>query len=36
MRKLTAPVAEKVASTSDPTVVKLYRAELEKVRASVR
>ncbi|MEJ5991292.1 TRAP transporter substrate-binding protein [Ramlibacter sp. PS3R-8] len=36
MRELTAPVAEKFASTYDPAVVKLYRAELEKVRATVR
>jgi hypothetical protein len=36
MRELTAPVAEKFAATYDPAMVKLYRAELEKVRATVR
>jgi TRAP-type C4-dicarboxylate transport system substrate-binding protein len=36
MRELTAPVAEKFAGTYDPAVVKLYRTELEKVRATVR
>lgn len=36
MRELTAPVAEKFAGTYDPETVKLYRAELEKVRATVR
>ena len=36
MRELTAPVAEKFAATYDPAAVKLYRAELEKVRATVR
>ena len=36
MRELTQPVAEKFAATYDPAIVKLYRGELEKVRASVR
>jgi tripartite ATP-independent transporter DctP family solute receptor len=36
MRELTAPVAEKLTATYDQAVVKLYRAELEKVRATVR
>jgi TRAP-type C4-dicarboxylate transport system substrate-binding protein len=36
MRELTQPVAEKFAASYDPAAVKLYRAELEKVRASVR
>jgi len=36
MRELTKPVAEKFAGTYDQDVVKVYRAELEKVRATVR
>jgi tripartite ATP-independent transporter DctP family solute receptor len=36
MRELTTPVAEKFAASYDPAVVKVYRAELEKVRATVR
>jgi len=36
MRELTQPVAEKFAASYDPAIVKVYRAELEKVRASVR
>jgi tripartite ATP-independent transporter DctP family solute receptor len=36
MRELTQPVADKFAATYDPAVVQVYRAELEKVRASVR
>ena len=36
MRELTKPVAEKFAGTYDQSVVKVYRAELEKVYATVR
>lgn len=36
MRELTQPVAEKFAATYDPATVKLYKEEIEKVRASVR
>jgi tripartite ATP-independent transporter DctP family solute receptor len=36
MRELTQPVAEKFAASYDPAIVKVYRAELEKVRSSVR
>jgi TRAP-type transport system periplasmic protein len=36
MRELTQPVAEKFAASYDPAIVKVYRTELEKVRASVR
>jgi tripartite ATP-independent transporter DctP family solute receptor len=36
MRDLTKPVAEKFAGTYDQEVVKVYRAELEKVHATVR
>ena len=36
MRELTKPVAEKFAGSYDQSVVKVYRAELEKVYATVR
>jgi len=36
MRELTRPVGEKFAASYDPAVVKVYRAELEKVRATVK
>ncbi len=36
MRELTQPVADKFAGSYDAATVKLYRAEIEKVRASVR
>ena len=36
MRDLTRPVGEKFAASYDPAVVKVYRAELEKVHATVR
>ncbi|WP_342769658.1 TRAP transporter substrate-binding protein [Pseudorhodoferax soli] len=36
MRELTAPVAEKFAASYDPAMVKLYREELEKARATTR
>ena len=36
MRDLTKPVAEKFAGTYDQEVVKVYRAELQKVHATVR
>jgi tripartite ATP-independent transporter DctP family solute receptor len=36
MRELTAPVVEKSIATYDPALVRLYRTELEKVRATVR
>jgi tripartite ATP-independent transporter DctP family solute receptor len=35
MRDLTRPVAEKFAASWDPAVVKVYRAELEKVHAAM-
>lgn len=36
MRELTKPVGEKFAASYDQSVVTVYRAELDKVRASVR
>lgn len=36
MRELTKPVADKFAGTYDPAVVRVYRAELEKVHATIR
>jgi TRAP-type C4-dicarboxylate transport system substrate-binding protein len=36
MQDLTRPVAEKFAASYDATLVKLYRAEMERVRAAVR
>jgi tripartite ATP-independent transporter DctP family solute receptor len=36
MRELTKPVAEKFAASYDPAVVKIYRAEMEKVQAAIR
>lgn len=36
MRDLTQPVAEKFASTYDQSVVKIYRSEIEKVRAAIK
>jgi TRAP-type C4-dicarboxylate transport system substrate-binding protein len=36
MRELTKPVADKFAASYDQAVVQVYRAELEKVRATVR
>jgi len=35
MRELTQPVAEKFAASYDPSVVKIYRTEIEKVRATI-
>ncbi len=35
MRTLTQPVAEKFAASYDQTVVKVYRTEIEKVRAAI-
>lgn len=36
MRELTTPVGEKFAASYDQSVVKVYRAELDKVHATVR
>lgn len=36
MRELTKPVADKFAASYDPAVVNIYRAEIEKVRASIQ
>ncbi|WP_295522123.1 TRAP transporter substrate-binding protein [uncultured Pseudacidovorax sp.] len=36
MRELTKPVGEKFAASYDQSVVKVYRAELDKVHASVK
>ena len=36
MRELTQPVAEKFAASYDPSIVKIYRAEIEKVRAAIK
>ncbi len=36
MRELTKPVADKFAASYDQAVVQVYRAELEKVRATVK
>jgi len=36
MRELTQPIGEKFAASYDPNVVKVYRAELAKVHASVK
>lgn len=36
MRELTNPVAEKFASSYDPAIVKIYRAEMDKVHATIR
>lgn len=36
MRDLTKPVAEKFAASYDPAVVKIYRAEMDKVHAAIR
>lgn len=35
MRELTQPVANKFAASYDPAVVKIYRTEIEKVRAAI-
>jgi len=35
MRELTQPVAEKFAASYDPAIVKIYRAEIDKVRAAI-
>lgn len=35
MRELTKPVADKFAASYDPAVVKVYRAEIDKVRAAI-
>ena len=36
MQELTRPVAEKFEASYDPSVVKVYRDEIAKVRATVR
>jgi TRAP-type transport system periplasmic protein len=36
MRELTQPVAEKFAASYEPVTVRIYRAELDKVRAAIR
>ncbi|HEX4327789.1 MAG TPA: TRAP transporter substrate-binding protein [Burkholderiales bacterium] len=36
MRELTKPVADKFAASYDPAVVKIYRAEMDKVQAANR
>lgn len=36
MRELTKPVADKFAASYDPAVVRVYRAEMEKVHAAIR
>jgi TRAP-type transport system periplasmic protein len=36
MRELTQPVAEKFAASYDPAAVRVYRTEIDKVRASIR
>jgi tripartite ATP-independent transporter DctP family solute receptor len=36
MRELTKPVADKFAASYDPAVVKVYRAEMDKVQAANR
>lgn len=36
MQELTKPVADKFAASYDPAIVKVYRAEIEKVRAAIR
>jgi tripartite ATP-independent transporter DctP family solute receptor len=36
MRELTRPVADKFAASYDPAMVKIYRAEMEKVQAAIR
>jgi tripartite ATP-independent transporter DctP family solute receptor len=36
MRDLTKPVADRIAASYDPALVQLYRAELDKARASAR
>lgn len=36
MRELTKPVAQKFEATYDPAIVKLYRAEMEKIHATIR
>jgi TRAP-type transport system periplasmic protein len=36
MQELTRPVADKFAASYDPAVVKVYRAEIDKVRSAVR
>ena len=35
MRELTKPVADKFAASYDPAVVKIYRAEMDKVQATI-
>lgn len=36
MRELTNPAAEKFAASYDPAIVKIYRAEMDKVHATIR
>ncbi|MFZ4289740.1 TRAP transporter substrate-binding protein [Variovorax sp. HJSM1_2] len=36
MRELTKPVAQKFEASYDPAIVKLYRAEMDKIRANIR
>jgi tripartite ATP-independent transporter DctP family solute receptor len=36
MQELTKPVADKFAASYDPAIVKVYRAEIDKVRAAIR
>jgi hypothetical protein len=36
MRELTKPVADKFAASYDQDVVKIYRAEMEKVQSASR
>jgi len=36
MRELTKPVAQKLEATYDPAIVKLYRAEMDKIHATIR
>jgi TRAP-type transport system periplasmic protein len=36
MRELTQPVAEKFAASYEPVTVRIYRAEIDKVRAAIQ
>jgi TRAP-type transport system periplasmic protein len=36
MRELTQPVAEKFAASYEPATVRIYRAEIDKVRPAIR
>lgn len=36
MRELTKPVAQKFEATYDPAIVKLYRAEMDRIHATIR